>query len=211
MRANYINQRIKMYVPVYEVYSYDDKRGVVGTYNDFENAVTAWKDNMNFFTIKCIWPTSVKNRSKELNTIGAVNDYRNLLNTWAIEDGDDEWEVDQLMKYLKENPPTLKSTILNPNYQSAINPSHYQSYIMDLQWLEAMQYLPSFRNPDCFKAAVELQVRKYLDRLGGKDAEEQELGKALWYLKFLLAYTKNNNQPIKIKDIEKLLNEQSSI
>ncbi len=49
-----------MYIPVYEVYSYDDNRGVVGTYNDFENAVEAWKNNMNFFTIKCVWPTSVK-------------------------------------------------------------------------------------------------------------------------------------------------------
>ena len=200
-----------MYVPIYEIYSYGKNRGVVATYNDFEHAVTAWKDNMDFFTIKCVWPTSVKNRSKELNHIGSINDYRNLLNEWAIEDGDDEWEVDQLMKYLKENPPTVENTILNPNYQSAINPSHYQSYIMDLQWLETMQYLPSFRDPACFKAAVELQVRKYLDRLGGKDAEQQELGKALWYLKFLLAYTKNNNQPIRIKDIEKILNEQSSI
>jgi hypothetical protein len=162
---------------------------------------------MDFFTIKCIWPTSVKNRSKELNHINSINEYRNLLNHWAIEDGDDEWEVDQLMKYLKENPPTAENNNLNPNYQSAINPSHYQSYVMDLQWLETMQYLPSFRDPTCFKAAVELQVRKYLDRLGGKDAEQQELGKALWYLKFLLAYTKNNNQPIRIKDIEKILNE----
>jgi hypothetical protein len=186
-----------MYIPVYEVYSYDDNRGVVGTYNDFENAVEAWKNNMNFFTIKCVWPTSVKNRSKELNTIQAINNYRNLLNDWRIEDGDDEWEVDQLMRYLKENPQK----------KDAINPSHYQGYVMDLQWLETMQYLPSFRDPACFKAAVELQVRKYLDRLGGKDAEQQELGKALWYLKFLLAYTKNNNQPIRIKDIEKILNE----
>jgi hypothetical protein len=181
----------------------------VGTFNSFESAVAVWKDNMDFFTIKCIWPTSAKNRSKELNTIGAINEYRNLLNQWAIEDGDDEWEVDQLMKYLRENSPfeDVKPDNFNPNYQSAINPSHYQGYVMDLQWLETMQYLPSFRDPSCFKAAVELQVRKYLDRLGGKDAEQQELGKALWYLKFLLAYTKNNNQPIRIKDIEKLLNE----
>lgn len=191
-----------MYVPVYEVYSYDDKRGVVATYNNFENAVEAWKNNEDFFTIKCIWPTSVKNRSKELNTVRAVMEYRKLLEQWTKEDGD-EWEVDQLMKYLRENPVTEK--------KDAINPSHYQGYVMDLQWLETMQYLPSFRDPACFKAAVELQVRKYLDRLGGKDAEQQELGKALWYLKFLLAYTKNNNQPIRIKDIEKILNEQSSI
>jgi hypothetical protein len=198
-----------MYVPIYEVYSYDSKRGVVGTFNSFESAVAVWKDNMDFFTIKCIWPTSAKNRSKELNTIGAINEYRNLLNQWAIEDGDDEWEVDQLMKYLRENSPfeDVKPDNFNPNYQSAINPSHYQGYVMDLQWLETMQYLPSFRDPSCFKAAVELQVRKYLDRLGGKDAEQQELGKALWYLKFLLAYIKNNNQPIRVKDIEKLLNE----
>jgi hypothetical protein len=186
-----------MYTPVYEVYSYDDQRGVVGTFNDFENAVEAWKNNENFFTIKCVWPTSAKNRSKELNTVQAILEYRKLLKQWAAEDGNDEWEVDQLMKYLKENPAK----------KDAINPSHYQGYVMDLQWLETMQYLPSFRDPACFKAAVELQVRKYLDRLGGKDAEQQELGKALWYLKFLLAYTKNNNQPIKIKDIEKILNE----
>ena len=190
-------------MPIYEIHSYGKNRGVIATYNDFEHAVTAWKDNMDFFTIKCIWPTSVKNRSKELNHIGSINEYRNLLNTWAIEDGDNEWEVDQLMKYLKENSVT--------GNKDAINPSHYQSYVMDLQWLETMQYLPSFRDPACFKAAVELQVRKYLDRLGGKDAEQQELGKALWYLKFLLAYTKNDNQPIRIKDIEKILNEQSSI
>lgn len=196
-----------MYVPVYEVYSYDSSRGVVGTYNDFENAVEAWKNNEDFFTIKCVWPTSVKNRSKELNTVRAVMEYRKLLEQWAKEDGVDEWEVDQLMKYLKENPVVIDKGDFNRNYQSAINPSHYQGYVMDLQWLETMQYLPNFRDPACFKAAVELQVRKYLDRLGGKDAEEQELGKALWYLKFLLAYTKNNNQPIRIKDIEKLLNE----
>lgn len=196
-----------MYVPIYEVYSYDSKRGVVGTFNSFESAVAVWKDNMDFFTIKCIWPTSAKNRSKELNTIGAINEYRNLLNLWAIEDNNDEWEIDQLMKYLKENHLKEVTNTVNEVKKDAINPSHYQGYVMDLQWLETMQYLPSFRDPSCFKAAVQLQVRKYLDRLGGKDADIQELSKALWYLKFLLAYIKNNNQPIRVKDIEKLLNE----
>lgn len=197
-----------MYVPVYEIYSYDTNRGVEGTFVDFESAVLAWASNMDFFTIKCIWPTSAKNRSKELNTIAAINEYRKLLDQWAKEDGNDEWEVDQLMKYLRENPP---DKVTDNTKKDAINPSHYQGYVMDLQWLETMQYLPSFRDPSCFKAAVELQVRKYLDRLGGKDAEIQELSKGLWYLKFLLAYVKNNNQPIRVKDIEKLLNEQSSI
>ena len=86
-----------------------------------------------------------------------------------------------------------------------INPNHYQGFIMELQWLEAMQYLPHFRNPENFKAAVELQVRKYLDRCGGKDSEEQELRKSLWYLKFLTAYVAAGNIPIRVKDIEYLL------
>ena len=58
--------------------------------------------------------------------------------------------------------------------------------------------------PKNFKAAVELQIRKYLDRLGGKDAELQELEKALWYTKFLVAYVKNKG-PIRVKDIETIL------
>jgi hypothetical protein len=88
-----------------------------------------------------------------------------------------------------------------------INPSHYQDYMPDMQWLEAMQYLPRFRNnPEAFKGAVELQIRKYLDRNGGKDEELQELSKALWYMKFLVAYTKEG-KPIKIEAINKILGE----
>jgi len=51
-----------------------------------------------------------------------------------------------------------------------------------------------------------LQVRKYLDRNGGKDEELQELQKALWYMKFLVAYIKNGG-PIKIENIEIILGE----
>lgn len=90
-----------------------------------------------------------------------------------------------------------------------INPSHYQGYIETelevLQWLEAMQYLPHYRDPRCFIAAVELQVRKYLDRSGGKDEELQETKKALWYLRFMTAYMANGYKPIRVKDIDKLL------
>ena len=85
-----------------------------------------------------------------------------------------------------------------------INPPHYQGYMQDLQWLEAMQYLPNFRNPESFKAAVELQVRKYMDR-SGKDDELQEAKKAIWYMRFRAAYIANGNKPIHIKDIDKLL------
>jgi hypothetical protein len=86
-----------------------------------------------------------------------------------------------------------------------INPSHYQGYIQELQWLEAMQYLPRFRNPESFIAAVELQGRKYWDRNGGKDEEEQELQKGIWYFKFLLAYIKNGRKPIRVADINTLI------
>jgi len=93
-----------------------------------------------------------------------------------------------------------------------INPSHYQGYIQTekevLQWLEAMQYLPRFRNPESFVAAVELQGRKYFDRNGGKDEEVQELQKGLWYFKFLVAFLLNGSKPIRVKDIEEILNPQ---
>jgi len=86
-----------------------------------------------------------------------------------------------------------------------INPDHYKEYMPDLQWLEAMQYLPRFKNkPDVFAGAVELQIRKYLDRNGGKDEEIQELSKALWYMKFLVAYLKEG-KPIRIEAINKIL------
>lgn len=86
-----------------------------------------------------------------------------------------------------------------------INPSHYQGYCQDLQWLEAMQYLPHFRDPKAFLAAVELQVRKYLDRSGGKGKELQETEKALWYLKFMTAYMKNGYKPVRVADIDGIL------
>lgn len=86
-----------------------------------------------------------------------------------------------------------------------INPNHYQAYITTesdvLQWLETMQYLPRYRRPESFCAAVELQIRKYLDRNGQKDEELQEFQKALWYMKFLVAYMKNGYKPIRVKDM----------
>ena len=91
-----------------------------------------------------------------------------------------------------------------------INPDHYQAVLkgpdFELQWLEHLQYHVHFRDPKVFIGAVEMQVRKYLDRVGKKDSEVQDLSKALWYLKFMLAYTKNDG-PIKVKDIEQILSE----
>ena len=84
---------------------------------------------------------------------------------------------------------------------------HYQNYIEELQWIDAMSRIPSLRAPERFKAAVELQIRKYLDRNGRKDEELQELLKGLWYMKYLCAYIKNGNQPIKGCDVDAILSE----
>lgn len=74
-------------------------------------------------------------------------------------------------------------------------PPHYQRYIKDMQWFEAMQYVVK-----PFRPAAEIQIRKYLDRLGQKNDELEELLKARWYLNFLVAYTINGG-PIRADDV----------
>ncbi len=95
-----------------------------------------------------------------------------------------------------------------------INPDHYQAFFkheeLELQWLETKQHEEQFRDPEKFKAAVSLQIEKYLDRRGKKDAELRESRKALWYLKFLTAYIANGNEPILVKDIPTILGEASA-
>ena len=76
---------------------------------------------------------------------------------------------------LEQPSPTLK----------AVDPSHYKNYIDEMQWLDAMSKIPTLREPDVFIGALELQVRKYLDRRGGKDDDYQELGKAIVYLEYM--------------------------
>ncbi len=94
--------------------------------------------------------------------------------------------------------------------KTAVNPSHYQGFFRSekecLQWLETQQYIGRYvDNPEQFKAAVEMQVRKYLDRNGKKDEELQEAKKSLWYHKFLVAYIANGNKPIRVADINRIL------
>jgi len=126
-----------------------------------------------------------------------------IFKRWANEKGilTRAWSIKEDLHELEE--PTLAPV------KDHVNPSHYQEYFVSetetLQWLEAQQYLPSFRNPERLKAAVELQARKYLDRLGGKDEEAQEIMKSVWYLKFLAAYIKNGNKPIRVKNIDSIL------
>lgn len=144
-----------------------------------------WADTSN--AVEIVKSIKVPDMQAVLNTLAKAT----VIPAWRPFD---EQETDIHMKD-KEMPKQVKD---------AINPSHYQGYVMDLQWLETMQYLPNMREPVCFKAALELQIRKYLDRNGKKDAELQELEKALWYLKFLVAYTIVGG-PIRIKDIDGIL------
>lgn len=92
------------------------------------------------------------------------------------------------------------------NKKNAVNPKHYKDYMDGLQWIEYIQKIPVFQDPEKFKAALNLQVRKYLDRLGGKDEELQELSKALWYLKLYVAYTKKGSF-VKVSEVNEILNE----
>jgi hypothetical protein len=112
---------------------------------------------------------------------------------------------------IKHKEPEMTMTESTDIKKDAINPSHHQGTIVidgvvELQWLEHLQYHSRYRNhPERFKGAVELQIRKYMDRNGGKDSELQETLKALWYMKFLAAFIKNGNKPIYVKDIDTIL------
>jgi hypothetical protein len=80
----------------------------------------------------------------------------------------------------------------------AINPKHYQGVLVipanrvkeltlpdgsvSLQYIEVMEFMMT---PEEFKGHLKGQAWKYLLRLGGKDDEVQELGKAGWYVNYL--------------------------
>jgi len=69
----------------------------------------------------------------------------------------------------------------------AVAPDHYKEYVPGMQWIDCMSKLSNYRlAPERFKGALELQIRKYLDRLGKKDDELQELLKARFYLQYLI-------------------------
>jgi hypothetical protein len=86
----------------------------------------------------------------------------------------------------------------------AVNPAHYQGYIEDMQWIDAVSRIPTLRNPVALKGAIELQFRGYLDRAGRKDDPIQEYKKARWWLNYLIAYLENGERPILVKDVERL-------
>lgn len=97
---------------------------------------------------------------------------------------------------LKASPSTPEDKVAK-----AVDPSHYKGYIGEMQWLDAMSQIPTLRDPIKFEAAVELQIRKYLDRNGGKDSTIQELKKAQFYLTYLIMYKENGCKPISAANV----------
>jgi len=93
------------------------------------------------------------------------------------------------LKSLKKERITTVQTYVEANglpEERPEAPAHYQGYIQDRQWIDVMADLPTFRDKSKLAAALELQIRKYLDRLGQKDANHQELKKARFYLCYLI-------------------------
>jgi hypothetical protein len=128
----------------------------------------------------------------------------------TLEDSEDWIMVDQRNTQWADKQIEFKvfSAACEPQTKDHINPAHYKGYVDNMQWLEVMVKLPRFKNPEVFKGALELQIRKYLDRNGKKDAELQELQKALFYMKYLVAYIKAGEVPISIEDVETILKGQ---
>jgi len=134
---------------------------------------------------------------------------RSDIESWLI-------AVERALQWADEPAPfTNKKTDTSLSVEKDhINPSHYQGYfggiddiIPELQWLETKQYQNHWQNPENFKSAVLLQADKYLSRLGGKDESVQEIKKGIWYLRFLAAYIANDNKPIRVSEIPRLLGE----
>jgi hypothetical protein len=131
----------------------------------------------------------------------AKNALKQVRRSAIFEPGDDRLKEDFFSELMQDvNKGELEAI------KDQIDPNHYQNFIEDLQWIEAEFRKPQFRNnPDAVKGALIFQVDKYLGRRGMKDEELQEFLKALWYLKFLVAYMKGGYKPIYVSQIDDLI------
>lgn len=129
-----------------------------------------------------------------------VKDLRNIddLEEWATSRERAIWK-ESVKKFNPENKTTKQI------FKDFVKPTHYQNYIDEYQWIDAMSRIPRFTEPIAFKAAIELQIRKYLDRNGRKDEELQELKKGLFYYMYLVMYLNNSCKPILSKDIHEIM------
>ena len=76
--------------------------------------------------------------------------------------------------------------------EAAINPGHYKNIVPGLEYFDMMDYmLVGWKGS---QAAALANAYKYLFRLGKKDAELQDLGKAIWYLDRLKSSIEDNGK-----------------
>lgn len=97
-------------------------------------------------------------------------------------------EVESLLEDLVITGARLEPPSEADRVMQQVDPSHYKGYFEEKEWIEVMEGIPTMKNPDVFAGALELQIRKYLDRRGGKDVDVQELKKALFYLAYMIRY-----------------------
>lgn len=118
----------------------------------------------------------------------------------------ESWRIGQERSFVwnKEMPASWKKDAPNSAH-TPVKPIHYNNFIDEYEWLDVMSRIHRYENPEVFKGAVELQIRKYLDRNGKKDSELQELLKGLFYYIYLVMYIQNNEKPIMAKDIHKIM------
>ena len=105
---------------------------------------------------------------------------------------------------IKERLHELEGTIAGPVEVPPVkkdpsNPDHYKHYMKDMQWLEVI--LEVYKHePEKVLGFLEIQISKYLSRIGKKDPYLQDSKKLRWYSIFLTAYVESGCKPIKIDD-----------
>jgi hypothetical protein len=143
------------------------------------------------------FPITVQHRDKDVTFLTINNEEE--LQLWREKlERDWAWRPDSAMV---QQAPTTGGKISN-----AVDPAHYKGYIKDMQWIEAVGHMPNFKNTadGRFYAAIEMQARKYLDRLGKKDAGVQEVLKAVWYLNYLAACM-HEGRAVRVEEVKDIL------
>ena len=83
--------------------------------------------------------------------------------------------------------------------EDAINPSHYKGIVGTLQYIEVMEEI---LGKEGLRAHLMGQGYKYLMRMGKKDAEAQELKKAIWYFRCLEILLRDGTIIGRLKELE---------
>lgn len=167
----------------------------------------------------CIWPKyinvvdNVTNKGSQIMNPDELEMWHDKLardGTWRPHKTWDPLDTEETDIVKIANPEDLKRDLTKAygagNVKlkmpgDAVDPGHYKNYIADLQWVDAMSEIPTLRKPERFIAALEMQIRKYLDRREQKDDDVQEVGKTLAYMAYLYVYMRDGSA--RMEDIQK--------